>query len=91
MAKASEMIELARDEIFIADWWICPEIYMRRPMAEGNKWRLDQVLLRAAKRGVKIFILLYKEVWLILRNMNSFLSKKFFHGLHKNIKVRGYC
>lgn len=29
------MIEMAREEIFIADWWLCPEIYMRRPMAEG--------------------------------------------------------
>lgn len=38
------MLEMAREEILIADWWLCPEVYLRRPMAEGNHWRLDCVL-----------------------------------------------
>lgn len=81
------MIELAREEIFIADWWLCPEIYMRRPMAEGNHWRLDNVLKRQAEKGVRIFILLYKEFELAL-NLDSMYAKKLLQGLHPNIKVR---
>jgi phospholipase D1/2 len=55
--KAAAILEIAREEVFIADWWLCPEIYMKRPMAEGNYWRLGDILQRQAKRGVKIFIL----------------------------------
>lgn len=79
------MIEMAKDEIFIASWWLCSELYMKRPMAEGNRWRLDQLLLRAAQRGVHVFILIYKE---IAFDHNSKQLKKFFQKLHKNIKVR---
>ncbi|CAD5212970.1 unnamed protein product [Bursaphelenchus okinawaensis] len=84
--RAAAMIELAREEIFIADWWLCPEIYMRRPMAEGNHWRLDHVLKRQAEKGVKIFILIYKEFELTL-NLNTLYAKKLLQGLHPNIKV----
>lgn len=35
-AKAAAMIEMSREEILIADWWLCPEVYLRRPMAEGT-------------------------------------------------------
>lgn len=84
--KASSMIELAQEEIFIADWWLCPEVYMRRPMAEGNHWRLDYVLKRQAEKGVRIFILVYKEMEMAL-TLNSLYSKKLLQGLHENIKV----
>ncbi|KAI1726716.1 phospholipase D active site motif domain-containing protein [Ditylenchus destructor] len=84
--KASAMMELARDEIFIADWWLCPEVYMRRPMAEGNHWRLDYVLKRQAERGVRIFILIYKEMEMAI-GLNSLYSKKYLQNLHPNIKV----
>ncbi|CAD5217208.1 unnamed protein product [Bursaphelenchus xylophilus] len=84
--RAAAMIELAREEIFIADWWLCPEIYMRRPMAEGNHWRLDNVLKRQAEKGVRIFILIYKEFELTL-NLNTVYAKKLLQKLHPNIKV----
>jgi phospholipase D1/2 len=80
------MIELAKDEIFIGSWWICPELYMKRPMAEGDKWRLDQMLCRAAKRGVHIFILQYNELGGAFGH-NSLAGKKKLKKLHKNIKV----
>lgn len=44
MEHAANMMELAREEIFIADWWLSPEIYMKRPLTEGNRWRLDEIL-----------------------------------------------
>uniref|UniRef100_A0AC34F7V6 Phospholipase n=1 Tax=Panagrolaimus sp. ES5 TaxID=591445 RepID=A0AC34F7V6_9BILA len=84
--KAASFMEMAREEIFIADWWLSPEIYMKRPMAEANKWRLDVLLKRIAERGVRIFVLLYKEVEMAL-GLNSMYTKRTLQGLHPNIKV----
>ena len=39
-----------------------PELFLRRPPHFNQKWRLDQTLKRAAERGVKIYIVVYKEV-----------------------------
>lgn len=44
------------------DWWLSPELYLRRPPAKNNKYRLDNMLQAAAERGVKIYIIVYKEV-----------------------------
>jgi len=39
-----------------------PELYLRRPPAKNEQYRLDRVLQAAAQRGVKINIIVYKEV-----------------------------
>lgn len=44
------------------DWWLSPELYLRRPPAQNNKYRLDNMLQAAAERGVEIKIIVYKEV-----------------------------
>jgi phospholipase D1/2 len=84
--KISSLIEMARDEIFITDWWLSPEVFLKRPMAEGNYWRLDCVLKRCAERGVRIFVLIYKEMEMTI-GLNSSYTKKHLHNLHPNIKV----
>ncbi|CAI4222449.1 unnamed protein product [Auanema sp. JU1783] len=86
MAHAADMMELAREEIFICDWWLSPEIYMKRPDLTGAYWRLDHILKRKANQGVKIFILLYKEMEMAL-GLNSMYTKRTLQGLHPNIKV----
>jgi hypothetical protein len=87
--KIADSIEMASDDIFISGWWICSELYMKRPMIEGHKWRLDQLLLRAAKRGVHVFILQYNELkWAF--GHNSIYGKRTLKKLHKNIKVGNY-
>lgn len=50
--------------------------------------RLAEVLKRQAERGVRIFILLYKEVELAL-GISSILTKATISSLHPNIKVSG--
>lgn len=50
--------------------------------------RLAEVLKRQAERGVRIFILLYKEVELAL-GISSILTKATISSLHPNIKVIG--
>lgn len=44
------------------DWWLTPELYLRRPPAYNPEWRLDRVLKRKAEQGVKIYVVVYKEV-----------------------------
>ncbi|CAN8023023.1 unnamed protein product [Ixodes persulcatus] len=79
-------IELAREEIFIADWWLTPEIFLKRPMTHSDRWRLDKLLKKKAEEGVKIFVLLYKEVEMAL-SLNSLYSKQRLVAQHPNIKV----
>ncbi|PAV86393.1 hypothetical protein WR25_15387 isoform E [Diploscapter pachys] len=61
-------------------------VMMKRPALQGIYWRLDQILLRKAQQGVKIFILIYKEVEQAL-GLNSMHTKRYLQGLHENIKV----
>ncbi|XP_043558527.1 phospholipase D1-like isoform X1 [Chiloscyllium plagiosum] len=82
----ADALEDAKEEIFITDWWLSPEIFLKRPVVEGNYWRLDYVLKRKAQQGVKIFVILYKEVELAL-GINSEYSKRTLMRLHPNIKV----
>lgn len=58
----SVAFERARETIYIADWWLSPELFLRRPPFRTREWRLDQCLKRAAERGVKIYVIVYKEV-----------------------------
>lgn len=55
-------MENAKESIYIADWWLSPELFLRRPPHENEEWRLDQILKRRAEAGVKIFVMVYKEV-----------------------------
>src|ERR1700761_3092727 len=58
----SRALEGARQSIWILDWWLSPELYLRRPPSQNEQWRLDRTLQRAAQRGVKVKIIVYKEV-----------------------------
>uniref|UniRef100_A0A452TZP9 Phospholipase n=1 Tax=Ursus maritimus TaxID=29073 RepID=A0A452TZP9_URSMA len=68
-------MEEAEEEIFITDWWLV-FIY------GGFVWRF----LQLDQQGVRIFVMLYKEVELAL-GINSEYSKRTLMRLHPNIKV----
>uniref|UniRef100_A0A8C9T841 Phospholipase n=1 Tax=Scleropages formosus TaxID=113540 RepID=A0A8C9T841_SCLFO len=78
-------LDQAKEEIFITDWWLSPEVHLKRP-ATSNYWRLDHILNRKAEQGVKVCVLLYKEVELAL-GINSDYSKRVLMNMHPNIKV----
>ncbi|XP_065863722.1 phospholipase D zeta 1 isoform X3 [Euphorbia lathyris] len=82
-------IENAKSEIFICGWWLCPELYLRRPFHAHASSRLDDLLEAKAKQGVQIYILLYKEVALALK-INSVYSKKKLLSIHENVRVLRY-
>lgn len=84
-ADLADALEQAKEEIFITDWWLSPEIFLKRP-ATDNYWRLDEILKRKAEQGVKVCVLLYKEVEMAL-GINSDYSKRTLMNKHPNIKV----
>ncbi|KAL4927294.1 putative phospholipase PldA [Aspergillus undulatus] len=55
-------LEQAKEVIYIEDWWLSPELFLRRPPLTTQEWRLDHVLKRKAEAGVKIYVIVYKEV-----------------------------
>jgi phospholipase D1/2 len=55
-------LEEATESIWILDWWLSPELYLRRPPSANAQYRLDRMLFAAADRGVKVNIIVYKEV-----------------------------
>ncbi|KAI1335858.1 phospholipase D/nuclease [Xylariaceae sp. FL0016] len=79
-------LEQARESIYILDWWLSPELYLRRPPARNERYRLDNMLRDAADRGVDVRVIVYKEVTQAL-TLDSAHTKHHLEGLHPNIKV----
>ncbi|XP_020768692.2 phospholipase D2 isoform X2 [Odocoileus virginianus] len=88
-AAVADAILRAQEEIFITDWWLSPEIYLKRP-AHSDDWRLDIMLKKKAEEGVRVSVLLFKEVELALA-INSGYSKRALMLLHPNIKPSTSC
>lgn len=70
MENVMNGLNAAKEEIFITDWWLSPEIYLKRPM-DDISYRLDTILLKKANEGVKIYILLFKELEFALGLLSS--------------------
>lgn len=66
MWAVSVALEEATESIWILDWWLSPELYLRRPPSKNAQYRLDRMLLAAAERGVKVNVIIYKEVASVL-------------------------
>ncbi|KAI8630463.1 phospholipase D/nuclease [Xylariaceae sp. FL1651] len=79
-------LEEARESIYILDWWLSPELYLRRPPSRNEQYRLDNMLRAAAERGVDVNIIVYKEVPQAL-TLDSAHTKHALEALHPNIKV----
>lgn len=56
MSAVADVLENAKEEIFIGGWWISPEVMLKRPPDGNLKWRLDHVLKRKA-----VHILVFKS------------------------------
>lgn len=75
----SQALESAKESIWILDWWLSPELYLRRPPSKNEQWRLDRTLQRAAQRGVKVNIIVYKEV---TQALSAYISSPIINHLH---------
>jgi phospholipase D1/2 len=83
----------------ILDWWLSPELQvgcsvhvkrpptdlqLRRPAALFPEWRLDRLLKRKAEQGVRIYVMVYKEVAASMA-LSSKHTKHALEELHENI------
>ncbi|KAF8349296.1 phospholipase D, partial [Amanita rubescens] len=82
----SRAILLAKESIYIHDWWLSPELQLRRPQKE--RYRLDNLLQRKAREGVKIYVILYQEVSNRTTPTDSNYAKQTLTSLHSNIMVQ---
>ena len=87
MWAVSVALENAKHDIWILDWWLSPELYLRRPPAKNEEYRLDKMLFAAAKRGVKIHIIVYKEVTQAL-TLSSYHTKHWLEDNDKTENIR---
>nr|POF01099.1 phospholipase d1 [Quercus suber] len=87
MWQVSRAIDNAKDMIYIHDWWLSPELYLRRPAAISQKWRLDRLLQRKAQEGVKIFVIIYRNVESAIP-IDSEYTKWSLLDLHENICIQ---
>ncbi|KAK0702589.1 hypothetical protein B0T21DRAFT_299717 [Apiosordaria backusii] len=87
MWNVSRAISMAKDVIYIHDWWLSPELYMRRPACISQKWRLDRLLQRKAAEGVKVFVIVYRNVEAAIP-IDSEYTKFSLLNLHPNIFVQ---
>ncbi|KXT13558.1 hypothetical protein AC579_1388 [Pseudocercospora musae] len=87
MWQVSRAIDNAKDFVYIHDWWLSPELYMRRPAAISQKWRLDRLLQRKAEEGVKIFVIVYRNIESAIP-IDSEYTKWSLLDLHENIIVQ---
>ncbi|KAF9931197.1 hypothetical protein FBU30_010640 [Linnemannia zychae] len=83
----SDAILAAKNEIYICDWWLSPELYLRRPPEKNEEFRLDRLLKKKAMEGVMIYIVVYKEISLAL-TIDSAHTKIWLQDLHPNIQVQ---
>ncbi|KAF5339011.1 hypothetical protein D9611_008713 [Ephemerocybe angulata] len=82
----SRAILMAKESIYIHDWWLSPELLMRRP--GKDHYRLDRLLERKAKEGVKIYIIIYLEVSNRTTPTDSSYTKQRLASLHPNVMVQ---
>ena len=82
----ADAMEQSKENIYITNWFMTPEYYLKRPIEKYQDYRLDRILYRAACRGVKINILLYCSIELAF-NHEAIYNKKVLEKLHPNIYV----
>jgi phospholipase D1/2 len=59
----AEVIPPSAGNRTLAPLTVCsPELYLRRPPARNERYRLDNMLKAAAERGVRVYVIVYKEV-----------------------------
>ncbi|CAD8108230.1 unnamed protein product [Paramecium sonneborni] len=83
----------AKEYVYITDWWMSPDVYLKRPIALDQSdqinqdSRLDRILKKIADKGVSIYILMYLEPTIALKH-DSNHTKNFLEKLSSNIIIQ---
>ncbi|CAF1304062.1 unnamed protein product [Rotaria sordida] len=74
MEAVAKALLTAKEEVFITDWWLSPQLMLIRP-TDDETFRLDNILGRIADLGVRVYVMIYKEIPYAL-SLNSLYTKK---------------
>eukprot|EP01117_Protostelium_nocturnum_P008285 TRINITY_DN2958_c0_g3_i2.p1 TRINITY_DN2958_c0_g3~~TRINITY_DN2958_c0_g3_i2.p1 ORF type:complete len:1587 (-),score=640.24 TRINITY_DN2958_c0_g3_i2:186-4946(-) len=85
MGFLASALEHAKKEIFIAGWWVCPDLYLRRGKDAGDEYQLKNILKRKADEGVVVSVIAWNESTPMA--LNSAYTKKCLEALSPNIRV----
>jgi len=80
-------LEKAKKYILITDWVMNPDVYLIRDGKLDDKNKLISILVRAAKRGVDIRILIYNSQDWFAFSLDDIATEKKLENAHKNIRV----
>ena len=84
--EVMECLIHAQKEVFISDWWLSPELFLRRPNVNYPNSQLIEILGNLADKGILVCIHVYKEVSFAL-TLNSLHTKKALQSRNSNIKI----
>jgi len=65
--QSSEANNSNLEQIFITGWWLCPELYLRRPFQNHGSSRLAALLEARAKQGVQVLSWLFFLTLIFIR------------------------
>ncbi|CAF1283973.1 unnamed protein product [Rotaria sp. Silwood1] len=74
MQAVAKALLTAKEEVFITDWWLSPEVMLIRP-TDDETFRLDNILGRIADAGVRVYVMIYKEIPYTV-SLNSLYTEK---------------
>ncbi|CAF3996900.1 unnamed protein product [Rotaria sordida] len=88
MEAVAKAILAAREEIFITDWWLSPEIMLIRP-CDDDSMRLDNLLGKRAEEGIRVYVMIFKDIVQVvgLNSLHTKLKLIAKSPNKKNIKV----
>ena len=83
----TSVLARAKHQIFITDWFISPFVMLRRDFSKNSPetFQLNNVLLKKAEQGVKIYIQIYAAIDSVVPNAATDATK-YFNELHENIQ-----
>lgn len=79
-------LQKAKSTVYISDWWLSPELLLKRPASANSATSVLEVLGGLADRKVNVYIHVYKEVSLAL-TLNSLHTKQAFKQRSSRIRI----
>lgn len=81
----AQAISAAKHQVFIAGWWVSPELHLLRPWREHPESRLSTLLKRKAEEGVRVYVLVYDEMPVL--PLDSEHTEDVLARLHRRVYV----
>lgn len=84
--KVYKKLKKAKSQVFITDWWLSPEMYLKRPAKKHLNSKLIDVLDRIATKGIAVYVHVYKELASAL-TLNSKYTVEALRRRNRGIRV----